>query len=377
MSHSFLVIGELPVDIPELVSVAISSTERLARDLPEGLTPYDSKDGSMIAGSWPDTHPIPWTVAFWLGRLRAIEEVSGSDVVRERRVYEQERLIASLQSDLQYYNHDLGFIGILGFTGNEQTLIGGAAEAREICREGLMSLVHVPSGMVDTRGGDADGEAKAIVDSFMNVPLLFSGEASEEQRATGIAHERRLWTHLRVRPGHWFQGGMFAANGAFDRPFTKQGHAPDSTGWTRGLSWVTYGLRIAAAQGVHGGEHAEIDEEIRALDDRLLAPGASSLVPWDLEAAHTEAKDSGALAIALAGAMQFGGSTDLLAANLQVLESAGAIETEDESGGLLSLSTYHVPHNIGIDAHTTWGDYFYLEALLAPSGFVSPYRRLG
>lgn len=344
----------------------------LAERLPLGLTPYYAEDGDVIAGAWPDTHPIPWPIAFWIGQLRVVEELTGSEVVRERRIAEQERLLASLKESLRYYNHDLGFIGILAFSGNPATLIAKASEARELCRTGLEALVHPPSGMVDTHGADPLGEARAIVDSFMNVPLLLTPEATGTQRDRAVGHVKRLTAELRVDTGKWYQGGIFDAQGRFARPFTKQGCASDSTGWTRGLAWVSYGLRIVRQRGIDL-DGLDLDAEIAELDRLLLAPARDTLVPWDLNATETTAKDSGALAIALAGNCQFddGG---LLADNVALLERAGAIVETPESGSLLRLSTYHVPHGVGINGSTAWGDYFYLEALASAAGFRSPYR---
>ena len=34
-----------------------------------------------------------------------------------------------------------------------------------------------------------------------------------------------------------------------------------------------------------------------------------------------------------------------------------------ESNGLLIHQVYSIPHNIGVDEHNIWGDYFYIEAL--------------
>ncbi|OKL54059.1 hypothetical protein BSZ39_06265 [Bowdeniella nasicola] len=301
-----------------------------------------------------------------------VEELTGSEVVRERRIAEQERMLGSLRDALHYYNHDLGFIGILAFSGNPATLIAKATEARELCRTGLEALVHPPSGMVDTHGADPLGEARAIVDSFMNVPLLLTPEATVTQREVAFGHLKRMAAQLRVDTGKWYQGGVFNVQGHFARPFTKQGCAPDSTGWTRGLAWVSYGLRIVRQRGLDLGG-LDLAAEITELDRLLLAPARDTLVPWDLAATETDAKDSGALAIALAGHCQFDDG-ELLADNVALLERAGAIVEAPESGSLLRLSTYHVPHGAGINGSTAWGDYFYLEALASAAGFRSPYH---
>ncbi|OKL53330.1 hypothetical protein BSZ39_10150 [Bowdeniella nasicola] len=61
------------MDTSERLAAAFAATEHLAERLPLGLTPYYAEDGDVIAGAWPDTHPIPWPIAFWVGQLRVVE----------------------------------------------------------------------------------------------------------------------------------------------------------------------------------------------------------------------------------------------------------------------------------------------------------------
>src|SRR3979411_1806470 len=114
----------------------------------------------------------------------------------------------------------------------------------------LMTRFLDAPGVLQAWGTLADPEqrGRTIVDSLMNLPLLFwASEQTGSQRfaAAGARHAEQLMHHF-VRPDgstyHTFYFDPQTGSPRFGRPH--QGYADEST-WSRGQAWAVYGFALS------------------------------------------------------------------------------------------------------------------------------------
>jgi unsaturated chondroitin disaccharide hydrolase len=292
-----------------------------------------------------------------------------------------------------HITHDLGFLFTL--SARAQWQLTGDEEARQLALRAAQELVgrYRPAGRYIQAWGQASDpleNGRAIVDTLMNLPLLFWASGQTGNPAYRRAAQEHAETSRRylLRPDGATYHTFF-----FDResgepigPRTHQGYADDSL-WARGQAWAIYGFALAAewctAPSVDGALSTDsapsfLDAARRAARRFLAELPPDGLPTWDLrlpeEAPHYP--DSSAAAIAAGGLLRLarlegspdGGEFGRAARALLRSLAACCFETEPEAQGLLRHGTYHAHKKLGVDTFFICGDYFFLEALLAAQG---------
>ena len=317
-----------------------------------------------------------WTTSFWTGLCWLAGEVTG-----QRRFHDAAsaqvgtfRRLETGETD----THDLGFLYSLStvadhrLTGREPSRVA-AVRAADL----LADRFHPAPGLIQAWGPTDDPDAwthgRMIVDTMMNLPLLFwASEATGDPRYADIAgtHARTNAAHV-VRPdGSTFH--TFACDAETGEPLggeTHQGCADDSC-WARGQAWAIYGYALAAD---YAGEPAYADLAAK-LANYYLSHVADDHVPrWDFDAPENDAvRDSSAAAIAACGFAHLARvlpAADERAGEYRnaALATLGSL-TDDyragaDSNGLLTDGAYNRPKG-DYDECTIWGDYFYTEGLV-------------
>lgn len=320
-----------------------------------------------------------WTTAFWTGLCWLAYDVTGERRFRVAAEAQLETFERRLETGL-VASHDLGFLYTLSaiaghrLTDNEQyrSLALTAADL-------LTERFREAPGLLQAWGevDDDDDEwpqGRMIVDSMMNLPLLFwASEATNDSRYAAIAetHARTNAEHIVRSDGSTFH--TFKCDVESGTPIggeTAQGYADDSC-WSRGQTWAVYGYALAADY-CDDGDFAQLSA---TLANYYLANVEDDHIPrWDFEApADEDIRDSSAAAIAACGLDELVRNLPLaddrsLAyrnAALATLESlAENYSTSDlDSNGLLTDGAYH-PSEGDYDECTIWGDYFYVEGLI-------------
>ncbi|HHQ5912562.1 TPA: glycoside hydrolase family 88 protein, partial [Enterobacter hormaechei subsp. hoffmannii] len=153
---------------------------------------------------------------------------------------------------------------------------------------------------------------------------------------------------------------------------TQQGYADDSC-WSRGQAWGIYGFLLSY---IYTG-----DETMIALSKRLANYFLNRLPDdyvchWDLALVGTDAlRDSSSAAIAVCGLLELVKHLPVTDPDRErYMEWAKGIMSsltkhylmgrEEKGNGLLKHSVYHLGSNKGVDECASWGDYFYVEALV-------------
>jgi unsaturated chondroitin disaccharide hydrolase len=149
---------------------------------------------------------------------------------------------------------------------------------------------------------------------------------------------------------------------------THQGYSPTSC-WARGQAWAMYGFATVFRRT---GD-VRFLETARELCDWFLAHLPADHVPyWDFDAPDTpnDVRDSSAAAIAACGLLDLAESAQVAGYRQAALEMLSSLASDytsrgypDEEGILLH-ATGAKPLGKEIDVSLTYGDYYFLEALL-------------
>jgi unsaturated chondroitin disaccharide hydrolase len=223
---------------------------------------------------------------------------------------------------------------------------------------------------------DPDQKGRTIVDSLMNLPLLFwasetSGDLTFYNAA--LRHAYQLQRYF-VRPDnttyHTYYFDTETGEGRFGR--TAQG-AGDESCWARGQAWAMYGFALSYA---YTKDTSFLDTASKLSDYFIDHIPSDGVVYWDLAFGDGsgEEKDSSASAIAACGLLELAkglpeGAQKAKyehAAQRSVEALASLYTSRDlpESNALILHGVYSKPGGAGVDEANLWGDYFYIEALM-------------
>lgn len=222
-----------------------------------------------------------------------------------------------------------------------------------------------------------------IIDCNMNLPLLYwASEQTGDRRFADAArrHASQAARYL-VRPdaSTWHTYYMDVVSGEPRYGNTQQGYADDSC-WSRGQAWGIYGFLLSYS---YTGDRQFLELSRRLANYFLKRLPADDVCHWDLALLGTDAlRDSSAAAIAVCGLLELVKHLPLTdpdrenyqQAAMAILSSLSRhyLARPDEPGnGLLKHSVYHLASNKGVDECCSWGDYFYVEALVRMS---QPWR---
>ena len=316
---------------------------------------------------WRTSGTNGWLAGFWPGRLWLAYELTG-DRAWARRAVSRQAPLAVRQDDTS--THDLGFLLQTSF-GRGADLLGRTEDAAVVQRAAAaLAARYVPSvGAVRSWDGP-DGRTTVIVDSLMNLELLFwaAGHGGPAQwRDLAVRHALTV-ARWQVRPdGSTFH--VVQLDDSTGQPAwrgTVQGLADGST-WARGQSWAVHGFTTAYAES----------RDPRLLDAaRRVAGYAVSHLPadgvpwWDYDAPGTQ-RDTTAAAVLAAGLLDLARvdpdptrRATWRAAALHTLRSLIGPRYLAKGTGSWSILLHGRHDPTYDDAGVTYGDHYLLEALL-------------
>jgi unsaturated chondroitin disaccharide hydrolase len=321
-------------------------------------------------GEWVTSEDGLWTGGFWIGLLWAGYEERGDARFRAAA----ERLLEGfITRSGEEHNHDLGMMfGPSAVRGWELT-----GNARY--RDAAVQAAHTLAGQLNERGGFIPGwgffgaedwTGASLVDTLMNLPLLLwaSAQTGDDRcREAGLVHGgTSLRHHLRPDGATHHVFHFDPGTGEPLRPGTYQGQSAQSC-WARGQGWAITGCAQLAGLGAGDEYHEASERAARWYLEHLPA----DLIPyWDFDAAEEgQPRDASAGAIAAYGLLTLAElGTELPAAEAaEAALRALATEAQAPAGhpAILLHATADLPHGLGIDESTIYGDYFFVEALRA------------
>jgi unsaturated chondroitin disaccharide hydrolase len=317
-------------------------------------------------GRWTTSADGFWTGGFWIGLCWA-----GYEERREERfrAAAEQALEPFLQRASERHNHDLGMMfcpsAVKGFrlTGEPRYREAALRAARSLAAQFNEKGRFIPGwGFF----GGEDWSGAVLVDTLMNLPLLLWAAAESGQgrlREVALAHgETSLSFHFRKDGSTVHVYRFDPLTGAPIGPDTYQGKSPTSC-WSRGQAWAIAACATLASLGagepyLQAARRAAVYYLDHLPDDRLP--------PWDFDATQPdEPRDSSAAAIASYGLLLLGekepGFWEAGVACLRAL--AEAAQAPPGHDAVLVHATADLPHGIGVDESTIYGDYFFVRAL--------------
>lgn len=346
---------------------------KFAHDYPDDVTRDGVYPPLPAQGGAPQGGNAGWTTGFLPGMLWAFGEATGDDELlagaRAHVASFADRIARRVDVD----HHDLGFLYSLSCVPAWRLRRDEAArDAALAAADQLMTRFLEPAGIIQAWGDLADPEqrGRAIIDSLMNMPLLYwaaEDTGAPHYRDAAIRHSRALRDHIVRADDSTFHTFYFdVETGAPLRGATAQGRSDDSC-WSRGQAWGIYGFVLAH---LHTGDESFLAAARRVADYFLAHLPEDRVAYWDLDfTAGAEPRDSSAAAIAVCGLADLAaasGEERYRVAGDAILDSliAGyATSGEGPEDCLLLHGVYHLAGGRGVDEGNLWGDYFYCEAL--------------
>lgn len=342
---------------------------------PDGrwLTMPASRSAGYSGADWSHGN---WFCGFWIGLLLAAHLHSGDETLlaaaRERMV-----LVAPRAEDGN--THDIGFIFLssaipLFHVTGDARYADTAVRAADKLRA---RLITTASGAYVSSWGPLDdvrGRSSSAIDTMANLRLLYwAADRCDDGsfRLAGEAHAAKTWECMVRDDRSTYHAVEYdLASGERRRGYTFQGFADESC-WPRGQSWAILGMAETAKAT---GKPAYLDRAIELAEYYVRRTGASSVPPWDFDdpGESRAVLDSSAAAIAASRfltisrvAREESVSRRWRDAALDVLDGLcrDYVAYEPSHRGLLKHAVYSMPHNIGTDSATLFGDYYFVECL--------------
>ncbi|MCI3922579.1 glycoside hydrolase family 88 protein [Paenibacillus sp. TRM 82003] len=367
--------------VPALLARTLEKAERMKARLGTSV-PHATKDGV-----YDDTSIDWWTSGFWPGMLWIAYELTGDEAYRTAAWDYDERMERRFLEPNRFH-HDVGFQFLP--TAVTKYRLCGDADGR---RRGLFAANFL-AGRFNAAGGflrawndvadpsvwNRDNAGWAIIDSMMNLPLLFwaSAETGDPRfRHIAIAHADTVLRRFVREDGSVAHIARFdPATGAFLGWHGGQGFAPDSA-WSRGAAWALHGFAVA---GRYTGETRYIEASRRIADFFLASLEPDGVPLWDFRAEPRdgEPRDTSAAACAASGLFELaallpageGAPYREASGRLLAALADGYASWDDPSyDGLLREATGHRPEGTNVGVSLIYGDYYFVEALAKWSGW--------
>ncbi len=315
-----------------------------------------------------------WTNGFWTGRLWLAYEMTKDKKYLEAALDNVNCFYGRIANEFDINHHDMGFeyspscVAAYKITGSELAKKAALMAADALCRR------FEPVGRFIKPWGDMDDEIenRIIVDTYLNLPLLFwASEVSgdDKYREIALAHLDTTVDILVREDGRAYHTYMMDLKyGNPIMPKVDQGYADDSV-WSRGQAWVVYGL--ALAYGYTKDEHI-LEVWKKATDTFLKLLPKDNVPAWDMIFTDCRTlKDTSAGVISACGMLEMSrlrsGNEYLEEKVLEMVKVLGDEHTTKDKGiegtAVLMHSTSSVRHNMGINECLPYGDYYYMETL--------------
>lgn len=349
-------------------------------------------DSNSVNNFYPKSENVEWTTGFWTGEVWLAYEVSKNEKLKKVGDIHVDSFLDRIERRVDVDHHDMGFlyspscVAAYRLTGNET-----GKKAAIMAADNLMGRFQEKGQFFQAWGQlGAPDNYRLIIDCLLNMPLLFwtsevTGDKKYAEKA--LTHINTAMKYV-MRPDHSTYHTYFfdPATGEPVKGVTHQGHR-DGSAWARGQAWGIYGAAMAYRY-MKNDEYIEIFEKMA---DYFLEHLPSDLVPYwdfDFDDGSDEPRDSSASAAAACGMLEMSKYlpaekaeyyTAMAKRLLLALWKHCAVKSTEESNGLLLHGTYarasenNPCKNRGVDECNTWGDYYYLEALVRITSDWNPY----
>lgn len=327
------------------------------------------------------TDQVSWTTSLWTGTYWLAYQLTGDKKFRETAESHLKYYIDTANSPEKLNNHDTGFkympscVAAFKIVGHEEAR-KAALRAAEIQLEHFCPINKFLIRSGTRSANDKYAHYRTLVDSMMNISLFFWAYEETGKKAyydAAVEHYRTTANYLIREDGSSYHHYQFdPVTLAPVRGVTHQGNSSESC-WSRGHAWLVYGYPLAYKYT----NDEDIFDIHKAVSYYFMDHLPKDCIPyWDFDFADGsfEPRDSSASAIAVCGLLEMckylpeGAEEKLLFQNAAGRMMKALIEycanEDEETDCLLTHVTGSKPHSLYVDNCTTYGDYFYFEALV-------------
>lgn len=286
--------------------------------------------------------------------------------------------------------HDLGFMlycsygNALRITKNDScktVLINGARS--------LSTRYNDKVECIQSWGASEKWRYPVIIDNMMNLEMLmwaYKESGDSNFRHIAVSHaDKTIKNHFRADNSSYHVVSYNPGNGEVEFQGTDQGYNDDSA-WARGQAWGLYGYTMMYRET---GNPAYLDQANKIASFILNHPNLpdDGIPYWDFDspAIPDDYRDSSSGAIIASALLELAGYADEKTGNeyfriaekqLQALSSPEyTAEVGTNSHFILKHGVGNIPQNSEIDAPLSYGDYYYVEALLRYKNHVNNCKK--
>ena len=336
---------------------------------------------SSVHDIYPQCENNQWTCGFWPGEIWLSYERTGDEAFKKAALTLVDSFMYRIEHKIEVDHHDMGFlyspscVAAYKLTGSETGRKAAILAADQLC-----TRFQEKGEFFQAWGAlGARDNYRYIIDCLLNVPLLYwASETTGDAHYADLAHKHVttcLGNSIRA-DGSTYHTFFMNPDGTPKGGRTCQGYKDDSF-WARGQAWGVYGSAIGYTY-THDEKFLGV---FRKALDFYLSRLPEDLVPcWDMLFAPEsgEPRDSSSAAIVACGLLEAAKYVDeteaaqwrtLARQMLASLTANYAVKPGTLGSGQLLHGTYSKksPYNTctpeGVDECTSWGDYFYMEAL--------------
>jgi len=343
----------------------------LAKNLPADKFP---KTFFPATGKYEFSNSGWWCSGFYPGTLLYLYQQT-----KDTALYNEAKRILNVLKNEQFNTntHDLGFMMYCSF-GNAN-LINPSPEYKDILLNSAKSLstrFNPTVGCIKSWDGKPN-EYLVIIDNMMNLKLLFwathvSGDSSFYKIAVSHANTT-MQNHFRADNSSYHVLNYNATTGAVQQKKTAQGFA-DESAWARGQAWGLYGYTEVYRETKDKKYLAQANKIATFILSNPNLP-ADKIPYWDFNApdipnALRDASAAAIMASALlelsmydkASSKKYFKTAETILKNLSAEKYKAAAGTN--GGFILQHGVGHMPNKTEIDVPLTYGDYYFIEAMM-------------
>lgn len=360
--------------LDKAIQTALNRVDNLINKTNDGFIESVTKDNKYYAMENND-----WTTSFLTGMIFIAYELTGDEKYLAVINKHLDSFENRVDKEIALETHDIGFLYSLSSVAYDRMF--DSQRARDISKKASDLLIRryfANGGYIQAWGELNKGEnrGRIIIDCNMNLPLLYyTALITGEQKYYDIANQHALTAGKYIVREDYSTYHTYFFDGDSGTPIrgtTHQGYKDDSC-WSRGQGWAIYGF-ILSYKYTKNDYYLEL---CKKTSDYLIKYLPKDKVPfWDLAFDDSfegvQERDSSAGAIAVCGMLELASYLSGEEAEyyrtkaIEILDSLiDNYSVKDENAdGLILHSVYNKNKQKGVDECSSWGDYYYLEALI-------------
>ena len=363
---------EIQKMIDEDLRLAVKQYKYMQKLLPAGKLPrsYDSvKNELIVSGTdW-------WCSGFYPGTLWYLYEYTKDESLKAEAI----RSTTLLEKEKNNTGtHDLGFMLYCSYgNGYRLTKDNSYKNVMVTGAQSLSTRFNPIIGCIKSWNSNSRWQFPVIVDNMMNLEFLcemtnLSGDLSFYKVAVTHANTT-LKNHYRSDFSSYHVIDYDTVTGKKIKGYTAQG-AFDESAWARGQSWGLYGFTMMYRETRKKEYLDEANNIAKFLLHHKNMP-ADKIPYWDYDATdipntYRDASAAAILCSALLELAKYSNKTqqkeymDVAITILKSLSSSYRAAMGTNGGFILKHGVGHLPAKSEVDVPLTYGDYYFIEALI-------------